>query len=98
MSYQDVIKLAKEHPPGTGETDWLKMVRGCYEEAKSHNGKRFAGSWVYKRQGVGWFPNLKILNEEYAIIRKVAQTSKATFYVMPDMDEVAGALRDLGYL
>ena len=93
MSYQGVMRLAREH--GTGEVKWIGVVRGCYEEAKSHGGARFAGSWVFKRQGVGWFPNLRMLDEEYGILKKVAQTTKATFYVMPDMDGVARALREL---
>ena len=97
MSYEGVMKLAREHPrsKGTIEVDWLKVVRGCYEEAKSHGGNRFAGSWVYKRQDVGWFPSLRMLDEKYGILRKVAQTSKHTFYVMPDMDGVARALQEL---
>lgn len=97
MSYQNVIRLAQDYPSGVSEVDWLRVVRGCYEEAKSHGGKRFAGSWVYKRQGVGWFPNLRMIDEKYGILRKVAQTSTYTFYTMPDMDGVARALKELGY-
>jgi len=100
MSCEGVMRLAREHTRATGiiEVDWLKVVRGCYEEAKSHGGNRFAGAWVYKRQEVGWFPNLRMLDEKYGILRKVAQTSKQTFYVMPDIEGVARALRKLGYL
>ena len=101
MSYEGVMRLAREHPSsrGTIEVDWLKVVRGCYEEAKSYGrGNRFAGSWVYKRQEVGWFPNLRMLDEKYGILRKVGQTRKYTFYVMPDMEGVARALSELGYL
>ena len=99
MSYEGVIRLAREHPRsrGTIEVDWLKVVRGCYEEAKGHGGGRFAGSWVYKRQGTGFFPGLRLL-VDYGILRKVDQTSKYTFYVMPDIKGVARALRELGYL
>jgi len=99
MSYEGVMRLAREHPSsrGTIEVDWLKVVRGCYEEAESHGGNRFAGSWVYKRQETGFFPGLRLL-VDYGILRKVAQTSKLTFYVMPDIKEVARALLELGYL
>ena len=99
VSYEGVVRLAQEHPRsrGTIEVDWLKVVRGCYEEAESHGGNRFAGTWVYKRRNVGWFPNLGLL-ERYGILRKVDQTSKLTFYVMPDKKGVARALREFGYL
>ena len=77
--------------------DWLKVVKGCYEEAKSHGGNRFAGRWVYKRQEVGFFPGLRRL-VTYDIVKKVDKTIKLTFYVMPDIEGVARALRELGYL
>ena len=95
-----MMRLAREHArsPGDIEVDWLKVVRGCYEEAESHGGNRFAGSWVYKRQGTGFFPGLRMLVERFDILRKVDKTSKLTFYVMPDREGVARALRELGYL
>jgi len=100
MSYQGVMRLAREHPSSRGdiEVDWLKVVRGCYKEAESHGGNRFAGSWVYKRQETGYFPSLRLLVVRYGILRKVDKTSKLTFYVMPDREGVARALHELGYL
>lgn len=94
-----MIRLAQEHPrsPGTVDVDWLKVVRGCYEEAESQGGTRFAGSRVYKRRGTGWFPGLSSLVER-GILRKVDKTSRLTFYVMPDREGVARALGELGYL
>ena len=99
MSYEGVVRLAQEHPRSRGDidVDWLKVVRGCYEEAKSHGGNRFAGSWVYKRQGTGFFPGLRLL-VDHSILRKVDKTIKLTFYVMPDIKGVARALSELGYL
>lgn len=99
MSYEGVIRLAQEHPRSTGTVDveWLKVVRGCYREAESHGGNRFAGSWVYKRQDTGFFPGLRMLVDR-GILRKVAKTSRLTFYVMPNIEGVARALRELGYL
>jgi len=99
MSYEGVMRLAREHPRSGGaiQVDWLKVVGGCYEEAKSHGGGRFAGSWVYRRQGTGFFPGLRLL-VDHGILRKVAKTSTLTFYVMPDIDGVARALHELGYL
>ena len=97
MSYEAVIKLAREKPSNPPGVDWLKVVRGCYEEAMSHGGNRFAGTWVYKRQKVGWFPGLRML-EKYGILRKVATVSGGAFYKMPDIDRVGRALHELGYL
>ena len=97
--YEGVIRLAQEGQwsKGTILVDWLKVVRGCYKEAESHGGNRFAGSWVYKRQETGFFPGLRRL-VRYGILRKVDKTRRYTFYVMPDIDGVARALRELGYL
>lgn len=97
MSYDNVMRFAREYASEKRNTDWLKVLKGCYEEAKSLSGNRFAGSWVYNRQRVGWFPNLLPL-VEYGILKKVAQTSSQTFYVMLDIDGVARALQALGYL
>ena len=96
--YEGVIRLAQEGQWSKGMLDWLKVVRGCYKEAESHGGNRFAGSWVYKRQETGYFPSLRLLVVRYGILRKVDKTSKLTFYVMPDREGVARALHELGYL
>ena len=101
MSYEGVMRLAREHPfrpTSRFSVDWLKVIRGCYEEAKSHEGKRFAGTWVVDR--VGWFPGLKIL-ERYGILRKVGRTvrgGRRAYWEMLDIGETARALRELGYL
>ena len=98
--YEGVIRLAQEGQwsKGTILVDWLKVVRGCYKEAESHRGNRFAGSWAFKRQETGCFNNLRRLVVRYRILRKVDKTRRYTFYVMPDIDGVARALRELGYL
>lgn len=49
------------------EVDWLKVVKDCYEEARSLEGKDFTGAWVADR--VGWFPGLRLL-EKYGIRKK----------------------------
>ena len=52
MSYQGVMRLAREHPfrpSGDFDVDWLMVVRGCYEETKGHEGKIFDGSSVVDR-------------------------------------------------
>ena len=71
MSYEGVMRLAREHPRsmGTIGVDWLKVVRGCYEEAKelqSRGYERFAGAWVRNR--CGWFPGLRLL-QKYGILK-----------------------------
>ncbi len=104
MSYPGVMRLAREHSvrsrgaPSPFSVDWLKVVMGCYEEAKSLEGKGFAGAWVVDR--VGWFPGLRTL-EKYEILRKEGETvrgGRRAYWVMTDMNGVAQALRELGYL
>ena len=101
MSYDGVMRLAREHPftkGGMFDVDWLRVVKGCYEEAKRLEGKSFACAWVVNR--VGWFPGLRML-EKYGILKKEGETvrgGRRAYWVMPDMDGVARALRELGYL
>lgn len=97
MSYEAVKKLAENQPVISSGVDWMKVVTGCYKEAKSHGDNRFAGTWVYRRQATGWFPGLSLL-EKYGILIKVASVSAGAYYVMPDIEGVGRALRDLGYL
>jgi hypothetical protein len=102
MSYNGVMRLAREHPPrpasGTFNVDWLKVVRGCYEEAKRLEGKSFAGAWIVDR--VGWVPCLRML-EKYGILRKEGETvrgGRRAYWVMADIEGVEKALRELGYV
>lgn len=103
MSYQGVIRLAREHPyRGSDDNlpfkvDWLNVVKGCYEEAQRTKGTSFAGAWVKDR--VGWFPGLRIL-ETYAILKKEddSRGGRRAYWIMPDIEGVARALRELGYL
>ena len=104
MSYDAVIRLAREHPRSSRrsldypEVDWLEVVRGCYQEAERVGGRRFAGSWVAHR--VGMLPGLKLL-ANYGILTKSGESTrggKRAYWVMPDTDGVRRALGELGYL
>lgn len=104
MSYEGVMRLAREHPfKAKGglpafDVDWLKVVKGCYEEARRFEGRSFAGAWVVDK--VGWFPGLRML-EKYGILKKEGETvrgGRRAYWTMPDMDGVGRALRELGYM
>lgn len=104
MSYEGVMRLAREHPfKAKGglpafDVDWLKVVKGCYEEARRLEGRSFAGAWVVDK--VGWFPGLRML-EKYGILKKEGETvrgGRRAYWTMPDMDGVGRALRELGYM
>lgn len=111
MSYERVMKLAREHPyrpHGDFTPDWLMVVRGCYEETKGHEGKIFDGSSVVDRlrflpgfeNRIRWFPGLSLL-QKYGILKKVGRTiqgGRKANWVMPDINGVARALRELRYL
>lgn len=104
MSYEGVMRSAREHPfKAKGglpafDVDWLKVVKGCYEEARRLEGRSFAGAWVVDK--VGWFPGLRML-EKYGILKKEGETvrgGRRAYWTMPDMDGVGRALRELGYM
>ena len=103
MSYQGVMRLAEEHrlskpSPVTPQVDWLRVVKGCHEEALRCGGARFAGAWV--RERVGWFPGLRPL-ARYGILVPEGEPTRGgarRYWRMPDPDGVARALRELGYL
>lgn len=111
MSYESVMRLAREHPfrpSGDFDVDWLMVVRGCYEETKGHEGKVFDGSSVVDRlrwlpgfeNRIRWFPGLRLL-QKYGILKKVGRTvqgGRKANWVMLDIDGTAKALRELGYL
>ena len=111
MSYQGVMRLAREHPfrpSGDFDVGWLMVVRGCYEETKGHEGKVFDGSSVVDRlrwlpgfeNRIRWFPGLRLL-QKYGILKKVERTvqgGRKANWVMLDIDGTAKALRKLGYL
>jgi hypothetical protein len=98
------MRLAKEHPRSEPSSwypdgiDWLRVVKGCYEEALTIKGSPFAGAWVEAR--VGWFPGLKML-ATYGIVKKSGETVRAgtrAYWIMPDIEGVESALRELNYL
>jgi hypothetical protein len=109
MSYCGVLKLASEHHYSVSSKselypngiDWLKVVKGCYEEAEETarlNNGFFPGSRVADR--VGLFPGLRLL-VKYGILAKVGETTRhgtRAYYMMPDMAGVRKALLELGYL
>ncbi len=105
MSYQGVMRLAREHPfnptksgPPVFNVDWLKVVKGCNKVANIYGGKSFPGAAVADE--IGWFPGLRLL-EKYGILRPVGEPTRGgsrRYWAMPDIDGAARALRELGYL
>ena len=90
--YNAVKRLARERP------DWLPMVRACLEEVGETRGE-FAGAWVLaraKRQGIGWFPNLRLL-VGYGVLKHedTARGGRRAYYSMPDPAGVERALQEL---
>jgi len=101
MGYQGVMKLAKDPNVfsnyGWRKIDWLKITRACYDEAVRLKGESFPGSAVaYK---AGWFPGLNKLRR-YGIVERDDKLSneRETWWIMPDLNGVARALHELGYL
>jgi hypothetical protein len=105
MSYAAVMKLAKERPISDptewnqNGIDWLAVVKGCYEESQSSNGGQFAGAWVQSRVNFS-FPGLRFLTKNRLIVKvgDTVRTGTKAYYIMPDMEGVARALNELGYL
>jgi hypothetical protein len=103
MGYQAVMRLARDpnlvinRPWHPKKLDWLDVVKGCYEEAKRLDGRSFSGSMIVAR--VGWFPGLTKL-ERYGILERDDTLSDKTeiWWIVPDIDGVRRALRELGYL
>jgi len=99
--YEGTIRLASENryynlPFGKGKGNWLRVVKTCYEVAKSI--EVFAGSWIADK--VGYFPSLRTL-VRYGILEKVGETvrvGRRAYYRMPDPHGVRRALKELGYL
>jgi len=92
QGYLAVHRLAREHP------EWIPIVRACLREAKRVKGD-FAGAWVLeeaKKEGVRWFPNLRIL-VSYGILQRtyVTRAGRRAYYVMPDISGVERALSEL---
>ena len=101
MSYQGVMTLAKDPNVvadyGWRKVDWLNVTRACYDEAMRLKGESFPGSAVADK--VGWFPGLNKLRR-YRIIERNDELSdkRETWWVVSDLNGVAKALRELGYL
>ena len=92
QGYLAVHRLAKEYPK------WIPVVRACLREARRVKGD-FAGAWVLqetKKEGVQWFPNLRIL-VSYGILQRtdVTRAGRRAYYIMPDIDGVEKALNEL---
>ena len=103
MSYEGLMRLAREYPRSRGiiDVNWLKVVRACYEEARevqSRGYESFPGTRV--RHRCGWFPGLRLL-QKYGILTPVGEPTRGgsrRYWAMPDIDGVARALRELRYL
>ncbi len=97
--YTGTKQLAMKQPefrdPHGNIGNWLKVVKGCYEEADKT--KEFAGAWI--KDIVGWFPSLRTL-AKYGIVVKTRtrRGGRRAYYIMPDRDGVGRALKELGYL
>lgn len=101
MSYEGVMRLARDPDVvadyGWRKVDWLQVTKACYDEAISLKGESFSGSTIAGK--VGWFPGLSKLRR-YKIVTRNDELSdkRETWWVMPDLDGTAKALRELGYL
>jgi hypothetical protein len=90
--YELTKKLAAENP------DWMPVIKACYEFSAQF-GNHFAGSWIYERAGIGWFPNLKplvtcgILEKEYS-----TRGGRRGYYKLVDPEGTGRALRQLGLI
>ena len=92
QGYLAVHRLAKEYPK------WIPVIRACLREAKRVKGD-FAGAWVLqeaKKEGIKWFPNLRIL-ASYGILQRtdVTRAGRRAYYIMPDIEGVEIALNEL---
>lgn len=103
MGYQAIMRLTRDpklminRPWHSKKLDWLEVVRACYEEANRLEGRSSTGSTAFDK--VGWFPGLRKL-ERYGILRHDPELTneRETWWIMPDIDGVRRALRELGYL
>jgi len=92
IGYKGVKRLARE------KSGWLPIVEACLEEAKRCKGE-FAGAWVLetaKKKGISWFPNLRTL-VSYGILKRtdVTRGGRRAYYVMPDIEGVEQALKEI---
>ena len=101
MSYEAVLELS--HDPKVlsnyawKNVNWLEVLKICYEVAMEQNGKSFGIKMVTKK--VGWLPGLGRLRH-YGILKRDDWLSnkRETWWTIPDIDGVARALCELGYL